>query len=116
MKIFLETFRKITIDKISDDVGGYNLTMVEGNIFRAGITQAKSTIKIIADQEGLENNYVLFFDKDIDLFQGDIVKRVDKNLYYEIISTPGETETPKASSLNLKKAILKRYVLPKEVI
>ena len=78
---------------------------------------AKSVIKIIGEQQGLENNYVLFFDKSIDFLNlGDIVKRVDKDIYYEITNTPGETETPKASSLNLKKATLKRYVLPKEVI
>ena len=117
MKNFLETFKKVTLTKISDGMGGYETSMVEGNVFNAGITQATGTIKIIADQKGLENNYVLFFDKEIEFLSlGDIVKRIDKGLYYEIVNTPGEVETPKASSLNLKKAMLKRYVLPKEVI
>ncbi len=117
MKNFLEMFEKVTLTKISDDMGGYETSISEGDIFKAGITQATGSIKIIAEQKGLENNYILFFDKDIDFLNlGDIVKRIDKDLYYEIINTPGEVETPKASSLNLKKAILKRYVLPKEVI
>lgn len=115
IKDFYEKFSKVEIDKSSDGVGGFEIIANEILSFDAGLTTSSTKNINLGEQYSALNTYSLLFPKEIVLELGDVIRKVETNKYYEVINDPSDFKTPKNSSLNLKKAIVTRYILPKEV-
>ena len=110
---FYEPFEIIEIAKVSDGMGGFKTYEVAKVKFEGAMTLDKTLSKLLAGQEGIENNYILCVSKTLEIELGDIVKKVSSNNYYKVVNYPSDYETPKRSSLNFKQVSLKRYILPK---
>lgn len=113
---FFEYFEKVEIVKKSDGMGGYELFEVSKESFKGAITIDKTLSKLLAGQEGIENNYILCVPKTLEIELGDIVKRASSNYYYKVTNYPEDYKTPSRSSLDFKQVSLKRYIFPKQVI
>lgn len=113
---FFEYFEKIEIIKKSDGMGGYELFEVAKESFSGAITIDKTLSKLLAGQEGIENNYILCVPKTLEIELGDIVKKASSNYYYKVTNYPEDHKVPKRSSLDFKQVALKRYIFPTQVI
>ena len=113
---FFEYFEKVEIIKKSDGMGGYELFEVFKESFKGAITIDKTLSKLLAGQEGIENNYILCVPKTLEIELGDIVKRASSNYYYKVTNYPEDYKTPNRSSLAFKQVSLKRYIFPKQVV
>lgn len=111
-----EDFERIEIVKKSDGMGGYELFEIAKESFKGAITIDKTLSKLLAGQEGIENNYILLVPKTLEIELGDIVKKASSSYYYKVTNYPEDYKTPTRSSLDFKQVALKRYIFPKKVI
>lgn len=110
---FFEDFEIVEIIKKADGMGGFISYDVARIKFKGAITLDKTSSELVAGQEGIKNDYNLCTSKEVVIKLGDIIKSASSNSYYKVTNYPEDYKTPKKSSLNLKQATLKRYILPK---
>lgn len=110
---FYEPFEIVEIVKVSDGMGGFKQYEVSKIQFEGAITLDKTLSKLLAGQEGIENNYILCVPKTLEIELGNIIKKASSGSYYKVTNYPEDYKTPKTSALDFKQVALKRYILPK---
>ena len=91
---------------VSDGMGGYETSWIEGATFKGAISLDNSTQ---AEQQGVTSLYTITVDINIPLTFNDVVKRGDD--YLRVTSRPEDMITPKRARVQNKQLSAELYVL-----
>lgn len=94
---------------VSDGMGGYETSWIEGATFKGAISLDNSTQAKLAEQQGVTSLYTITVDINIPLTFNDVVKR--GNDYLRITSRPEDMITPKRARVQNKQLSAELYVL-----
>lgn len=93
--VFLEKTRTL------DGMGGYNTVWTEGAPFKAAILKNNSNPVIVAEQQGMDQQYLVTVHKDVPIEFHDVFRRVKDGLTFQIISEPLDNQSPEFSAINM---------------
>lgn len=110
---FFEIFNIMEKKRVSDGMGGFIVTYVDGVEFKAAISTDQSIEALVAEQQGVKSTNTITAYKNVLLSYDDIIKRKATNKYYRITSNPKDMETPSTiSNLELYQVKAESYDLP----
>lgn len=86
----------IMMDKksISDGMGGFEITWVDGAEFLGSVNTDNSTEMRIAEQQGVTSVYTITTERNLILNHGDVVKRKRDNKTFKITSNSDDMQSP----------------------
>lgn len=91
---FFEDFTKMVETSADNDLGGSTSSLSDGEEFRAGIFQNKTSRVIVATSEKIAVDYTIVARKTTVLGFNDIVKRNGDNALFRVTSDCADMETP----------------------
>lgn len=92
---FYEPFRFVTVENVTNSLGGNERTYVDGDTFQAAIAEGQRTYEAnIADQTGMKTQFHIYHPTTIEFHQFDVVKRVADGRYYRITTNSRDKMTP----------------------
>lgn len=106
MSLFDETLEDcVIIDKVTTNVndgyGGVNTSYVDGATFGASFDFDDSTAARIASKDGYIDRHTIYTTKNVELREGDHIKRVRDGKIFKITSNGKDVQTPPSAGLNL---------------
>ncbi len=96
---------------VSDGMGGFDTTWVEGATFRGAVSTDNSIQTRIAEQQGVKALYTIVVDVNVPLAFNDVVKREETGDYLRITSRPDDTKTPARARVQNKQMQAELYTL-----
>lgn len=91
---FFEDFTKMVETSADNDLGGVTADLTDGEGFRAGIFQNKTTRVMVATSEKIAVDYTIVARKSTELGFNDVVKRNSDNALFRVTSDCKDMETP----------------------
>lgn len=109
-----ETGKCIILDKstVSDGLGGYTTSYVEGAEFDAAITLDTSIQARTAEKQGVTALYTVTTSKAMNLQYHDIFKRRSDNKIFRVTSDGDDKHTPPSATLDMRQVSAEEYTLP----
>ena len=92
--VFLEKTRT------SDGLGGYTTVWSEGAPFKAAIIKNNTSPVLVAEQQGMDQIYLVTVHKEVPIDFHDVFKRVSDNMTFMITSEPLDNQSPEFSAIN----------------
>lgn len=104
----------VMLDKTSapDGMGGFIYTWVEGAPFEATIIKQSSPTVIVAEQQGINEQYLVVVRTGIPLDFHDVFRRVSDGATFRVTGDARDSEAPKASTVQIAKVTAERWVVP----
>ena len=101
------------IDKttVSDGMGGFIPTWVDGAPFTAAIIKDNSMEARRAEKEGVTELYTVTTQKGLTLEYHDVFKRLSDGQVFRVTSNQKDSETPKAASFEFGQVSAERWAL-----
>ncbi len=96
---------------VSDGMGGYEVSWIEGATFRGAISTDNSIQTRIAEQQGVKSLYTIVVDINVPITFNDVVKREETGDYLRITSRPDDTKTPARARVQNKQMQAELYIL-----
>lgn len=111
-----ETGKCVMYDKrtISDGLGGYTTSYVEGAEFDAAITLDTSIQARTAEKQGVTALYTVTTKKAMNLQYHDIFKRASDNKIFRVTSDGDDKKTPRSATLDMRQVSAEEFTLPTE--
>lgn len=111
-----ETGKCVMYDKrtISDGLGGYTTSYVEGAEFDAAITLDTSIQARTAEKQGITALYTVTTKKAMNLQYHDIFKRASDNKIFRVTSDGDDKKTPRSATLDMRQVSAEEFTLPTE--
>ena len=92
--VFLEKTRQ------ADGMGGYTTVWADGAQFKAAILKNNTSPVLIAEQEGMDQIYLVTVPKEVPIDFHDVFRRVSDGQTFIIISEPLDNQSPAFSAIN----------------
>ncbi len=104
----------VLLDKhtVSDGLGGYTSTYIEGAEFDAAITLDTSMQARTAEKQGVTALYTVTTSKAMNLQYHDIFKRKSDNKIFRVTSDGDDKHTPPSATLDMRQVSAEEYTLP----
>lgn len=94
---------------VPDPYGGHEDSYVPGAAFQAYARKDNSTEAIIAEKNGLKENFTIVHYRTFRLRQNDIVKRDSDGQLFRITSDTLDSEAPDQSSVKIARCSAERW-------
>lgn len=104
----------VMLDKrtVSDGIGGYKITYVEGAEFSAAITLDTSIQARVAEKQGVTALYTVTTSRALNLQYHDIFRRKSDNKVFRVTSDGDDKLTPPSATLDMRQVSAEEYELP----
>ena len=111
-----ETGKCIILDKrtVSDGLGGYTTSYVEGAEFDAAITLDTSIQARKKEKQGVTALYTVTTKKAMNLQYHDIFKRTSDNKIFRVTSDGDDKKTPASATIDMRQVSAEEFTLPTE--
>ena len=97
---------------VSDGMGGYTQTWVDGAEFQAAIVKDSSMQARIAEKQGVTEVYTVTTDKTVPLDFHDVFRRESDKAIFRVTSNITDSKTPSAASFSFGQVTAEKWVLP----
>ena len=108
----MEDCRILNHVRTDDDFGGYSDTWDEGAKFKAAIAKNNSPEVLIAEQQGVSEQFTVVVEQDFVLDYHDVFKRLSDNAIFRVTSRTQDSTAHPASTVKIAKVTAERWVLP----
>lgn len=98
--------------RIDDDFGGYTDTWSEGATFKAAIAKNASPEQMVAEQQGIAEQFTVVVDRNFSLDYHDVFKRLSDDSIFRVTSRTTDSTAHPASTVKIAKVTAERWVLP----
>lgn len=98
--------------RIDDDFGGYTDTWSEGATFKAAIAKNSSPEQLVAEQQGVSEQFTVVVDRNFSLDYHDVFKRLSDNSIFRVTSRTQDSTAHPESTVKIAKVTAERWVLP----
>lgn len=104
----------VMLDKTSvpDGIGGFNYNWVEGAAFDAAIIKQSNPTITVAEQQGLNEQYLVVLKAGVPLQFHDVFKRLSDNAVFRVTGNARDTEPPAQSTVQIEKVTAERWTIP----
>ena len=97
----------------SDDAyGGYNVVWTDGAKFKAAIAKNGSPEVLVAEQQGITEQFTVVVQEGISLDYHDVFKRLSDNAIFRVTSQTKDATAHPASTVRIAVVTAERWVLP----
>lgn len=103
----------VMMDKttVSDGLGGFQPTWVEGAHFYAIIRKDSAPEQIVAQQQGVNEMFTVIVEKSVPLEYHDVFKRISDGSIFRLTSNTKDAAAPGVSTIPIAKATAERWAL-----
>lgn len=98
--------------RTDDDFGGYTDTWTDGARFMAAIAKNSSPEVMVAEQQGLSEQYTVVVNDSFTLDYHDVFKRAKDNAIFRVTSRTVDSTAHPASTVRIAKVTAERWELP----
>ena len=98
--------------RTDDDYGGYTDAWTEGAKFMAAIAKNNSPEQLVAEQQGIAEQFTVVVDRSFSLDYHDVFKRKSDNSIFRVTSKTQDSTSHPASTVKIAKVTAERWVLP----
>lgn len=98
--------------RTDDDYGGYTDEWTEGATFKAAIAKNGSPEQLVAEQQGVAEQFTVVVDQDFVLDYHDVFRRVSDGSVFRVTSRTADSTAHPASTVKIAKVTAERWVLP----
>lgn len=98
--------------RTDDDYGGYTDEWTEGATFKAAIAKNGSPEQLVAEQQGVAEQFTVVVDQDFALDYHDVFRRVSDGSVFRVTSRTEDSTAHPASTVKIAKVTAERWVLP----
>lgn len=98
--------------RIDDDFGGYTDTWSEGATFKAAIAKNVSPEQMVAEQQGVAEQFTVVVDRNFSLDYHDAFRRTSDGSVFRVTSRTQDSTAHPASTVKIAKVTAERWVLP----
>ena len=97
---------------VSDGMGGYTQTWVDGAEFQAAIVKDSSMEARVAEKQGVTEVYTVTTDKTVPLDFHDVFRRESDKAVFRVTSNITDSMTPSAATFSFGQVTAEKWVLP----
>lgn len=108
----MEDFIILNHVRTDDNFGGYTDAWTEGATFKAAIAKMASPEIVIAEQQGLSEQFTVVVEDTFSLDYHDVFKRKADNEIFRVTSKTADSTAHPASTVRIAKVTAERWVLP----
>lgn len=98
--------------RTDDDYGGYTDAWTEGATFKAAIAKNSSPEQLVAEQQGVAEQFTVVVDRGFSLDYHDVFKRLSDDSIFRVTSRTQDSTSHPASTVKIAKVTAERWVLP----
>lgn len=98
--------------RTDDDFGGYTDAWTEGATFDAAIAKNASPEQLVAEQQGLTEQFTVVVNQDFTLDYHDVFKRLSDYSIFRVTSRTQDSTAHPASTIKIAKVTAERWELP----
>lgn len=106
---FKEDYTLMEKQRTPDGYGGFVTQWTDGAVIRAAITLDTTMEARIAESQGVTSVYTITVSRNVRLEYHDVLKSKSGKIYR--ITSEGESETPKTTSLDMKQYTAEKWEL-----
>lgn len=107
----MKPFVLLTENTVNDPMGGYKSEWIEGATFDAFVRKETTPEITVAEKTEVKETLTIVFPTGTPLRYHSVVRRVEDEEVYRLISTPKDFEAPMASSVQISRADCERWEL-----
>ena len=108
----MEECRILNHVRTDDDFGGYTDTWSDGAKFKAAIAKNNSPEQLVAEQQGVAEQFTVVVEEGFTLDYHDVFKRTTDNAIFRVTSRTQDSVAHPASTVRIAKVTAERWVLP----
>lgn len=108
----MEECRILNHIRTDDDYGGYTDAWTEGATFKAAIAKNGSPEQLVAEQQGISEQFTVVVEDSFTLDYHDVFKRTRDNAIFRVTSRTEDSTAHPASTVRIAKVTAERWVLP----
>lgn len=108
----MEDCRILNHVRTDDMFGGYTDEWIEGALFKAAIAKNTSAEVLVAEQQGVNEQFTVVVSDKIVLDYHDVFKRVSDGEIFRVTSKTMDSTAHPASTVRIAKVTAERWVLP----
>jgi len=112
MTQMMEDCRILNHVRQDDDFGGYTNEWTEGATFKAAIAKNASPEQLVAEQQGISEQFTVVVEQDFVLDYHDVFKRISDNAIFRVTSRTQDSTAHPASTIKIAKVTAERWELP----
>lgn len=112
LKQMMEQCQILNHIRQDDPFGGHTDTYSEGATFFAAIAKNGSPEQLVAEQQGLAEQFTVVVDQGITLDYHDVFKRISDNSIFRVTSRTQDSTAHPASTIKIAKVTAERWELP----
>lgn len=98
--------------RTDDDFGGYTDAWTEGAKFMAAIAKNNSPEQLVAEQQGIAEQFTVVVEQNFSLDYHDAFKRTSDGSIFRVTSKTADSTAHPASTVKIAKVTAERWVLP----
>ena len=98
--------------RTDDDFGGFKEAWTEGASFYAAIGKNGSPEQLVAEQQGVSEQFTVVVDDTLVLDYHDVFKRKSDNAIFRVTSKTTDSTAHPASTVRIAKVTAERWELP----
>lgn len=91
-----------------------NYEYIPGAAFVAAFNKIASTEAIVAERQGMNEQYVVTIPRTFTLTKGDVIRRESDQATFLVKSNSKDSESPDASTIQIAKVTAERWDIPDE--
>lgn len=95
-----------------DEYGGHINTWAEGATFKAAIAKVNSPEVLVAEQQGVHEQFIVVVHDTFSLDYHDVFKRLSDNAIFRVTSRTQDSTAHPASTIRISKVTAERWELP----
>ena len=88
---------------VADEFGGYKETWEDGARFRAAIAKNSSAEQLVAEKQGVSENFTVVVDQAVTLDYHDVFKRLSDGAVFRVTSRTTDSTAHKDSTVRIAK-------------
>lgn len=108
----MEDCRILNHVRTDDEYGGYREEWSEGATFKAAIGKNASPEVLVAEQQGISEQFTVVVEQSFSLDFHDVFKRVSDGAIFRVTSRTTDSTAHPASTVKIAKVTAERWVLP----
>lgn len=108
----MEDCRIMNHVRTDDGEGGYTNAWTEGATFKAAIAKNGSPEVLVAEKQGMDEQFTVVVQQTFSLDYHDVFKRLKDNAIFRVTSRTTDSTAHPASTVKIAKVTAERWVLP----
>lgn len=97
---------------VPDGLGGFTYQWTDGAPFEATIIKQASPTVIVAEQQGINEQYLVVVHTGIPLEFHDVFKRLSDGATFRVTGDVRDSQAPAESTVQIAKVTAERWVIP----